>query len=84
MRLVPTSAFRRRRKKLTRLQRAALARALGRFRADPFDPLLRTHKLSGELAGKWSFSAMHDLRVVCVIEGGTAYLLAIGTHDEVY
>ena len=62
----------------------ALERALRRFQADPFDPSLRTHKLSGELEGKWAFSAGYDLRVVCLLEGAVAYLLVVGSHDEVY
>jgi mRNA interferase YafQ len=84
VKLVPTSPFRRRAKKLTPSQRTALARALRRFQDDSFDPALRTHKLSGPLAGKWAFSIAYDLRVVCLLEGDTAYLLAIGSHDEVY
>ena len=84
MRLVLTSPFRRRARKLTPPQQAALARALRRFQADPFDPGHRTHKLAGELDGKWAFSVTYDLRVVCLLEGDTAYLLTIGTHDQVY
>ena len=45
---------------------------------------MRTHKLSGELEGKWAFSAGYDLRVVCLWEADVAYLLAVGSHDEVY
>ena len=84
MRLVATSPFRRRVRKLTPQRRKALEQALRRFQADPFDPSLRTHKLSGELDGKWAFSAAYDMRVVCLFEGDVAYLLAVGSHDEVY
>ena len=84
MKLVPTSPFRRRVKKLTRRELAALERALRRFQADPFDPALRTHKLTGELEGKWAFSVGYDLRVIFQLEGDTAYLLTVGSHDEVY
>ena len=84
MNLVPTSAFRRRARKPTRDQRDAFSRALKRFQADPFDPSLRTHKLTGDLAGKWAFSAGYDLRVVCMLENDVAYLLAVGGHEEVY
>ena len=62
----------------------SLGRALRRFQANPFDPALRMHKLSGDLEGKWAFSAGYDLRVVCMPEGDHAYLLAVGSHDEVY
>ncbi|MBI3969772.1 MAG: type II toxin-antitoxin system YafQ family toxin [Chloroflexi bacterium] len=84
MDLVPTSAFRRRLKRLTDDQRRRVAAALKRFQTNPFDPSLETHKLSGDLAGHWAFKAGYDLRVVVRIEGVTAYLLAVGSHDEVY
>jgi mRNA interferase YafQ len=84
VRLVLTELFRRRYKKLTPAQRQATDQALRRFAASPFDPPLRTHKLSGPLAERWAFSAGRDLRVLCRIEGDTAYLIVVGTHDEVY
>ena len=37
---------------------------LNLFIADPFDPRLKTHKLSGRLKDLWSFSIDYDLRVV--------------------
>jgi len=54
------------------------------------DPLLRTHKLAGDLAGYWAFSVDDDLRVVFLWDGDVAALVTvatlvtIGTHDEVY
>lgn len=55
------------------------------FINDPFDPRLRTHKLSGQLEGLFSFRVDYDLRVVFYFEGGDkAVFIDIGTHDEVY
>jgi mRNA-degrading endonuclease YafQ of YafQ-DinJ toxin-antitoxin module len=34
------------------------------FISDPFEPRLRTHKLSGKLKELWSFFLEYDLRVV--------------------
>jgi mRNA-degrading endonuclease YafQ of YafQ-DinJ toxin-antitoxin module len=34
------------------------------FKNNPFDPKLRTHKLSGKLKDLWSFSIEYDLRVI--------------------
>ena len=34
------------------------------FINDPFDIILKTHKLSGKLKDLWSFSIEYDLRVV--------------------
>ena len=61
-----------------------LRAALRRFAADPRDPLLRTHKLKGDLAGYWAFSVDEDLRVLFRWEGDAAFLAHLGTHDEVY
>lgn len=61
-----------------------LRAALRRFAADPQDPLLRTHKLRGELEAYWAFSVDDDLRVVFRWEGEEAFLVNLGSHDEVY
>lgn len=37
---------------------------LEQFTVDPFDPSLRTHKLSGKLKEFWSFSVDYDERVL--------------------
>lgn len=55
------------------------------FTADPFDPRLRTHKLSGSLSELWSFSVAYDLRVIFyLLPQNRAMFENIGTHDEVY
>lgn len=61
-----------------------LRAVLRRFADDPRDPLLRTHKLKGDLAGYWSFSVDGDLRVVFRWDGDVAFLVNVGSHDEVY
>ncbi len=37
---------------------------LEQFTVDPFDPSLRTHKLSGKLREFWSFSIDYDARIL--------------------
>jgi len=61
-----------------------LRAALRRFAAEPQDPLLRTHKLKGELEAYWAFSVDDDLRVVFRWEGEEAFFVNLGSHDEVY
>jgi mRNA interferase YafQ len=61
-----------------------LRAALRRFASDPRDPLLRTHKLKGELRGYWAFTVDDDLRVLFRWEGEEAFLVHLGSHDEVY
>jgi mRNA interferase YafQ len=84
MRVRASSRFLRRAKKLQEPQSTMLRAALRRFAADPRDPLLRTHKLKGELHGYWSFSVDDDLRVVFRWDGDFAFLVNLGSHDEVY
>jgi proteic killer suppression protein len=61
-----------------------LRAALRRFAADPHDALLRTHKLKGDLADYWAFTVDRDLRVLFRWEGDVAFLVSLGSHDEVY
>lgn len=37
---------------------------LEQFTIDPFDPILKTHKLSGKLKELWSLSVDYDARVL--------------------
>ena len=55
------------------------------FKNNPFDPQLRTHKLSGKLKDLWSFSVEYDLRVIFqFVDDQRALFVDIGTHKEVY
>lgn len=55
------------------------------FKENPFDATLRTHKLSGELEGLWSFSIKYDCRIVFkFLTGNKVLLIDIGAHDEIY
>lgn len=55
------------------------------FIANPHDPSLKTHKLSGTLEGLSSFSIDYDTRVIFkFVDKNRALLIDIGTHDEVY
>ncbi|MFN2455416.1 MAG: type II toxin-antitoxin system YafQ family toxin [Pyrinomonadaceae bacterium] len=55
------------------------------FKTDPFDPKLRTHKLSGKLKDLWSFSVEYDLRVIFSFAGQERVVFVdIGSHKEVY
>ena len=55
------------------------------FKNNPFDPKLKTHRLSGKLKDLWSFSIEYDLRVVFYFAGDQrAVFVDIGSHKEVY
>jgi mRNA-degrading endonuclease YafQ of YafQ-DinJ toxin-antitoxin module len=84
MRVVASSRFLRRARKLKEPQSTMLRAALRRFVADPADPVLRVHKLKGELADYWAFNVDEDLRVLFRWDGDEAFLVNLGSHDEVY
>jgi mRNA-degrading endonuclease YafQ of YafQ-DinJ toxin-antitoxin module len=57
------------------------------FIADPFDPKLKTHKLSGRLDGAWSFTIDFDCRAIFFFTSDKptqAVFFNFGSHDEVY
>ena len=57
------------------------------FINDPFQAGLKTHKLSGNLKGLWSFSIEYDIRVVFYFtkdNPAKSVFTDIGSHDEVY
>ena len=55
------------------------------FRADAFDPRLRTHKLSGRLKDLWAFSVTNDIRLVFEFLAADEVIFhTIGRHEVVY
>jgi mRNA-degrading endonuclease YafQ of YafQ-DinJ toxin-antitoxin module len=84
LRVAASSRFLRRAKKLKEPEASMLRAALRRFAADPQDPVLRIHKLKGELDAYWAFSVDDDLRVLFRWDGDVAFLVHVGSHDEVY
>lgn len=55
------------------------------FQSDPFDPSLRTHKLTGNLKAYSSFRITYDIRVIFeFVTLDEALFVDIGTHDDVY
>jgi mRNA-degrading endonuclease YafQ of YafQ-DinJ toxin-antitoxin module len=84
MRFTASSRFLRKVKKLREPQASMLRAALRRFAVAPMDPLLRTHKLKGDLEGYWAFSVDADLRVLLRWDGDEVFLVNVGSHDQVY
>ena len=84
LRLVASSPFLRKAKKLREPKTSMLPAALRRFALDPQDPLLRTHKLKGDLEAYWAFTVDDDLRVLFRWEGEEAFLVNLGSRDQVY
>ncbi|MBU1089960.1 type II toxin-antitoxin system YoeB family toxin [Patescibacteria group bacterium] len=52
------------------------------FRSNPFDPILKTHKLRGKFSYFWAFSITHSHRVMFEFrENGVAVFIDIGDHS---
>jgi mRNA-degrading endonuclease YafQ of YafQ-DinJ toxin-antitoxin module len=57
------------------------------FILDPFNPVLKTHKLSGQLKDFWSFSLEYDCRrgfYFTEEKPKREVFIDLGTHNEVY
>ncbi|MBI4688998.1 MAG: type II toxin-antitoxin system mRNA interferase toxin, RelE/StbE family [Nitrospirae bacterium] len=52
--------------------------------ANPFNPLLHMHPLTGKLKGKYACTLTYDLRIVFKLSDDIVHLLDIGSHDDVY
>lgn len=72
-------------KKLTPAQKKAAKDAFKIFKANPFDPRLKTHKINrlSALMRRIVFSVTieADLRSTFYIDGNTVWSIDIGTHD---
>jgi addiction module RelE/StbE family toxin len=93
MQLTWSSAFSRAFKRLVRQNpqlRSPVENTLKQLVQDPFHPSLRTHKLKGDLSGRWSCSIDYSNRIVFKFVKNPSlneeeiFLLALGSHDEVY
>lgn len=52
------------------------------FVVDCFNPILKTHKLTGKLKAKWSFSVNYSYRILFkFLSGDQALSIDIGDHD---
>jgi len=55
------------------------------FRRNPFDPQLKTHKLSGKDKECWAFWITHSYRIKFIFLSNEEILfLDIGTHNNIY
>jgi mRNA interferase YafQ len=63
---------------------------LAALERDPFQPMLKIHKLQGELKGLWACFVDYDCRIIFVFkvlkgkDEAAIVLIDIGSRDEVY
>jgi len=63
-------------------EKEKITKKIKKFLNNPFDPSLKTHKLTGKLASYWSFSVDHHLRILFeFINEETVGFIDIGTHE---
>lgn len=76
-----TFKFTRSLKKLSKEEASEFTKKVSIFELDHFHPLLKTHKLKGELKNYWSFSVSYSLRVLFIFENkDETTFIDIGTH----
>ncbi len=82
-------AFKRKTRKNPQLQQQIFD-VIDLLARDPFNPLLKTHQLKGQLKGLWACWVEYDCRIVFAFKSDPQTgeemiaLIDIGTHDEVY
>ena len=83
MEIIYTSKFAREYKKLTLAVKELAEDQEKIFRADPFDPKLKTHQLHGNLSGFLSFSISLKYRIIFEFskDKKTVYFHSVGDHD---
>lgn len=66
--------------------RSRFAETLAQLAADPFQPGLRLHPLSGKLQGLQAVSLTYSYRITLTLQitEHEILLIDIGSHDEVY
>ena len=71
--------------------RPMIEQTLEKLAEDPFQPALKTHKLSGEFAGIWACSIDYSYRILFEFvakpeqsEEDAILLLNLGDHNDVY
>ena len=84
MQVFYTTRFKRKFRKLPAdIQKTAVKREVV-FRKNPFDKILRTHKLTGELAGYWSFSIDYSYRIIFRFEGDDVVFFITAGDYSIY
>lgn len=93
MEVVWSSGFKRSFRKITKKNpqlKNQIVKVLRLLADDPFTPSLKSHRLTGNLAGLWSCSVAYDCRIIFNFSEDeklleiVILLIDIGSHDEVY
>lgn len=82
MKIIYSTKFGKEYKKLPRRVKFSAEKKEKIFRKDPFDPRLKTHKLSGKLKDFYSFSIDFQYRIIFEFTNkDTIWFHSVGTHE---
>lgn len=82
MKIIYSSKFAKEYKKLPRRIKLRAEKKERIFRKDPFDPRLKTHKLSGKLKDFYSFSIDYQHRIIFEFTNkDVIWYHSVGTHE---
>ncbi len=81
MRIRRTSHFKKRFKKLSRVDQDRVETAIRMFAENSYHPSLQTSKLSPKSRGMWYIRASRSLRITFTWDEGNVMLRTVGTHD---
>ena len=82
MKIEYSPKFKRLYKDLPRYVKILAAERENIFRTNPFDPRLKTHKLSGALRNYWAFWIDYKYRIIfSFIDTGTVRFHIVGDHS---
>ncbi len=71
-------------RKLSVAQQNQLEERLEIFLANPYNPLLHNHQLTGDYADYRSINISGDIRALYYVEGDDYVLVFVGTHAQLY
>ena len=81
MKIYYSSKFAKEYKRLPKKVKAAAEKREKIFRANPFNPGLKTHRLSGRLKDYYSFSIDYNHRIIFeFVEKDVVWFHSVGTH----
>ena len=82
MKIIYSSKFAKEYKRLPIKIKKSAQRKENIFRKDPFDPSLKTHKLTGKLKEYYSFSIDYQYRIIFELAGkDIIWFHSVGTHE---
>ena len=82
MKIIFSSHFNREFKKYSPQLRIKIWNKIESFRKNPFDASLKTHKLTGGLKNRWSFSVNYSIRILCeFINTDSVDFIDLGGHE---